>query len=202
METPKNQTQRGLRIHDMVGLVVGYSLAALMARSFWPASMPLSGTPLVCLSLGVLWLGLAMSGPILLLLDRRGTASGPSPEKHQRPGRLIGSVEPIDRTVGRRPVEPRSIEPPRYTRAELAWIVIGGYWIAMTIFVVPALSYDTPWAIVGLIQVVAALGLLSFVPGRSESSTTALAWTHSAATILLWTWPVAWVCMILLSRHI
>ena len=45
-------------------------------------------------------------------------------------------------------------------------MVIGGYWIGLTLFVVPALSIDTPWALVGLLQVVAALGLWSSCRGE------------------------------------
>ena len=85
---------RGLRLHDLVGLVVGYGMAALLARSFWPGSRPLEGVPAVALALEFLWLGLAMSGPILLLLDRRG-GSSPGltlrPKRPSHPGRLISS---------------------------------------------------------------------------------------------------------------
>ena len=41
MATPESKRPRGLRIHDLIGLVVGYGLAALLARSFWPDSKPL-----------------------------------------------------------------------------------------------------------------------------------------------------------------
>ena len=88
----------------------------------------------------------------------------------------------------------------RYTRAELAWMVIGGYWIALTMLVVPARSADTPWALAGLLQVVAALGLWLVVPKRPTPAGQAESWTHLAATSLLWTWPVAWALLILLSR--
>jgi hypothetical protein len=196
---------RGLRLHDLIGLVIGYGMAALLARSFWPGSKPVEGVPAVALSLAFLWLGLAMSGPILLLLDRRGGESAASPRKSRRPsrpGRLISASEPVVAPVGRGPEGPTVTEPSRYTKAELAWMVIGGYWIGLTIFVVPALSVDTPWALVGLLQVVAALGLWLVVPRRTIPGSLANAWTHSAAVALLWTWPVAWLSLIVLSRSL
>ena len=75
MITPEPSRPRGLRLHDLVGLVVGYGMAALLARAFWPRSRPLSGIPAAALGLELLWLGLAMSGPIVLLLDRRGPST-------------------------------------------------------------------------------------------------------------------------------
>ena len=81
-------------------------------------------------------------------------------------------------------------------------MVIGGYWIGLTIFVVPALSIDTPWAIVGLLQVVAALGLWLVVPRRTGPGVEFRSWTHPAAVGLLATWPVAWIFLILLSKSL
>ena len=107
-----------------------------------------------------------MSGPIVLLLDRRGRPrTAPSPRPPERPGRLISDVEPAEPAGRPGASAARPPRPPRYTRAELAWIVIGGYWIALTLFVVPARSIDTPWALVGLLQFVAALGLWSWSRG-------------------------------------
>ena len=202
MATTETKRLRGLRLHDLIGLVVGYGMAALLVRSFWPGSRPLVGIPAIALGLEFLWLGLAMSGPIVLLLDRRG---GPSPTvrpKHSRPGRLISSRESIDPPVGRALAKTQALEPGPYTRAELAWMVIGGYWIALTMFVVPALSIDTPWALVGLLQVVTALGLWLVVPKRAKPGTAAEAWTHAAALAMLWTWPLAWMFLILLGRSL
>jgi hypothetical protein len=157
------------------------------------------------LTIDFAWLGLAMSGPILLLLDRRGGVSVSPKLKHGRPprlGRLISAPEPPPEPVGRGRALPSTEEPARYTKAELAWMVIGGYWIALTMFVVPALSIDTPWALVGLLQVVAALGLLLVVPRRTTPEEIALAWTHKAAWVLLVSWPFAWLCLIILSRSL
>ena len=203
MSTPESRRPRGLRLHDLAGLVVGYGMAALLVRSFWPRSKPLAGIPAVALAFEFGWLGLAMSGPIVLLLDRRG-APTPStrPGRPRRPGRLISSNGPVEVPVGRGPATPRQDSPPSFTRAELAWMVIGGYWIGLTMFVVPALSIDTPWALVGLLQVVAALGLWLVVPSRAEPGSAAKSWTHAAAVGLLTTWPFAWIFLILLSRSL
>ena len=84
----------------------------------------------------------------------------------------------------------------------MAWMLIGGYWIGLTIFVVPALSIDTPWALVGLLQVVAALGLWLVVPRRQMSGKPSHSWTHNAALGLLWSWPFAWVFLVLLGRSL
>ncbi len=199
----RTSSSRGLRIHDLIGLVVGYGMAALLARSFWPSSRPFSGVSVVALIIDFVWLGLAMSGPVLLLLDRRGgpsTKSLEKPRRPARPGRLISAQDAKPEPVGRGPARLQVEEPARYTKAELAWILIGGYWIALTMFIVPAFSIDTPWALVGLFQIVVAVGLWVVVPRRSTPGEITNAWTHSAASILLWTWPFAWICLILLSR--
>ena len=203
MATPETRRSRGLRLHDLIGLVVGYGMAALLARSFWPRSRPLEGVPAIALAFEFLWLGLAMSGPIVLLLDRRGTSSPALKSgRPARPGRLISSGEPVEPPVGRTGAR-QVLEPPAsFTRAELAWMVIGGYWIGLTMFVVPALSIDTPWPLVGLLQIVAALGLWVVVPKRTKSGTAADSWTHAAAVGLLATWPFAWIFLILLSRSL
>ncbi len=203
MATTGPTRTRGLRIHDLVGLVVGYGMAALLAKTFWPRSLPLSGIPAIALGLEFLWLGLAMSGPILLLLDRRGAPDpAGSPRRPTRPGRLISEQKAVDVPVGRAMASSTDPGPPRYTRAELAWMVIGGYWIGLTIFVVPALSIDTPWALVGLLQVVAAVGLWLVVPVRPGPEPSGRSWTDSAARSLLMTWPIAWVTLILLTRSL
>src|SRR5690242_15145409 len=89
-------------IQDILALVVAYGMAALLFRAFWPSSCP---SPAMCLP-GIalyLWLGLAMSGPIILF--RRG---------RQRTGAPVRSGQSV------------SIE--SFTGAELAWLLIGIYW--------------------------------------------------------------------------
>ncbi|WP_435010103.1 hypothetical protein P12x_001330 [Tundrisphaera lichenicola] len=200
MTTPEQPTTRGLRLHDLIGLVVGYGLAALLARSFWPRSRPLSGVPGVALGLEFLWLGMAMSGPIVLLLDRRGIPSESDRSRRpKRPGRLISSKEMPETPVGRSHSIRAGSEPSRFTRAELSWLLIGAYWIAFTFFVVPARSLDTPWALAGLLQFLAAIGLLLVLPRQQKTATQPPSWTHHAALVLLYTWPIAWIFLIVLS---
>jgi len=198
MATPESsRPPRGLRISDLVGLVVGYGIASLLARTLWPRSHPLTGAAAAFFGLVFAWLGLAMSGPIVLLLGRRG-GIGRS-HRPARPGRPISEVAPLGRDAVAAPIQ---ADPPRYTRAELAWLVIGGYWIALAMFVVPARSVDTPWALAGLLPLVAAIGLWVGLPRRADPGELAKTWTHLAASSLLWTWPIAWALMILLSRSL
>jgi hypothetical protein len=206
MNEPESTRIQGPKLRDLVGLVVGYAMAGLLVRSFWSDSRPLVGIPAIALLLEFLWLGLAMSGPIVLLLGHRGRSTPPSETNRltrpKRPGRLISDRSPPEPPVGRGPANPVDDRRDPYTRAELAWLLIGGYWIGLTLFVVPALSVDTPWALVGLLQMVAALGLAAVVGGRGKPNAPADSWTHVAAVSLLWSWPFAWICLILLSRSI
>jgi hypothetical protein len=203
--TPETRRARGLRLHDLIGLVVGYGMAALLARSFWPRTSPLLAFQTLAFLLEFCWLGLAMSGPIVLLLDRRiGISSPLRPKRPDRPGRLIRSGESIQPPVGRSHAISTIPQPDSnpYTKAELAWMIIGGYWIGLTMFVVPALSIDTPWALVGLLQIVTALILWVIVPRRASPAARSNSWTHYAALGLLWSWPFAWIFLILLSRSL
>jgi hypothetical protein len=53
-------------------MIVGFGTAALLIRSLWPTSRLMSPEVGVVVVLLYLWLGLAMAGPVLLLIDRRG----------------------------------------------------------------------------------------------------------------------------------
>ena len=189
-----------MRLLDLVGFVAGYGLAALLARSLWPRAAELAGPPLVALGLEFAWLGLAMSGPIVLGLDPR-RARAPRSARPDRPGRPIGAVVVVPRSV----VGPASRPPEggaQYSRAELAWLAIGGYWIALTFLVIPARATDAPWTLAGAVPIVGAFGLLLVLPRRPRPPGTSadLGWTHAVAVGLLWTWPIAWVLLVLLGK--
>jgi hypothetical protein len=167
---------------DATALVVGYGLASLLVRAYWPG--PGSGTPSVwvvsTIGLVFLWLGLAMSGPVVLLI-RRPPPAPEAPGDDPRP-------------------DPR-------TWAELAWMIIGFYWIGLTVLVVPrrlegARLLDS--ALLGVFPMLAALALRCVGPRRSWTSAgpgeRGLTWTHRAGVALLITWPFAWVGLILLGK--
>ena len=197
-----SSSARGLRLLDLVGFVAGFGLASLLARTIWPRFIDLTGPPLIAFALEFLWLGLAMSGPIILGLDPRRASALP-PSRPTRPGQPISVVvvPPDPRPAPRPAPGGGQVE---YTRAELAWLAIGGYWIALTFFVVPARATDAPWTLAGLVPVVGALALLMFFPRRGArgDSPAGPGWTHHLAVGLLWTWPVAWGLLVLLGRTI
>ena len=67
-----------VEIQDILALVVGYGMAATLFRAFWPihpawSSLGLPGAGLY------LWLGLAMSGPIIILRRRLSRRAGHVP---------------------------------------------------------------------------------------------------------------------------
>src|SRR5438105_3090990 len=99
-------TPRRLHLLDLTALVIGYGLAALLIRAFWPATELPSPAVGVVLGLVYLWLGLAMSGPLVLVHHHRA-----------------------------HPGDPASAAP--RTWAETAWLMIGSYWIGLTILAVP-----------------------------------------------------------------
>ena len=79
-----------LQLVDVAALVIGYGLAAVLFRAFWPRD---SVSPAVTFfAIGFyIWLGLAMSGPLILLRQRPlRQDAGDSPEAGgpvPRPGR-------------------------------------------------------------------------------------------------------------------
>ena len=65
---------------------------------------------------------------------------------------------------------------------------------------VSARSLDTPWALACLLQFVAALGLLVVVPRRAGAGAAARCPGPTSRPLsLLYTWPIAWVFLIVLS---
>lgn len=196
--------RRALHLLDLVCLIIGFGLASLWVRAFWraPDVLPVVWLPIIALLYA--WLGLAMSGPIVLLLERR---RGRPPREAGAGRHLTGSPpRSEDGTVelpGGRPERsaPAGSNLAHRTRAEVAWLAIGAYWIGMTLIVVPSRVHDTPLAFIALFQIVAALALW-VIPRRPllEAGGDGVSWTHHAAVLVLATWPVAWVAMILLSR--
>ncbi len=166
--TPENPGPNRLRLIDLTALIAGYGMAALLIRAFWPYSDWPSAAIAAALALEYLWLGLAMAGPLVLLLDRRPDS--------QRPSESSG----------------------RYTRAELSWLLIGGYWIGLSFLMVPSRLSINP--VFSALPLVAALAYRLVRPPRSDVSRSALGWTHHASVGLLVTWPMAWVILILLGK--
>ena len=104
------------------------------------------------------WLGLAMSGPIVLLI-RRPPPSAPEP-----------GDEPL--------AEPR-------TWAEIAWLIIGFYWIGLTLIVVPVRmngAHVLDSAVLGVFPILAALGLALFGPRDAVGQGDKSLWTHRAGS--------------------
>jgi hypothetical protein len=196
---------RGFHLLDVSAIVVGYGMASLLVRAFWPAGGHPPLVEIAAIGLVYLWLGLAMSGP-LVLLPRR--PARPAEEGQNRPAGV-----PAHRGAGRRPrpgdpvvPKPAMISGSR-TWAELAWLIIGFYWIGLTVLVVPvrlhrSILHDS--AIIGLFPVAAALILrvLDRPSRRSQPDQEAAAWTHHTAVALLLTWPPAWIALILLGKSL
>jgi hypothetical protein len=169
-DTNPTTSRRALRLLDLSALVVAYGLAALLVRAFYPRDGLPNHLAEGIVAFVYLWLGLAMGGPMVLLLDGRS-----------------------------RPVDPKLDDPPRYTWAETAWLLIGGYWIGLAMFVVPSRLPVNP--LLGLFPVLAALALRLF-GGRSKAkdSGSRPGWTHFAAVAVLVSWPFAWIGMIVLGK--
>jgi len=167
-----------LTLLDALALVVGYGLASMLVRAYWPENDRPTFLEVTSIALVFVWLGLAMSGPVVLLTRRPRPAA---PGEDDRP-------------------EPR-------TWAELAWMIIGFYWIGLTVLVVPvrisgARFFDS--AILGVFPVLAALALRVIGPrnswARARPREDEPIWTHQAGIALLLTWPFVWVGLILLGK--
>lgn len=179
--------RRTLRVLDLTALVVGYGLAALLFRAVWRSE---AGVPVGIVAACVyLWFGLAMSGPILLLLDRRALPSKPEKSARRRARDPEALFVPVA-APGR----------PTYTRAEQGWIMMGAYCIALTLLAVPLRLGDTPLGVIAVAQLVTALLLWAVGPRRPVADEGGPSWTHHVAVAVLATWPFAWLGLILLAR--
>jgi hypothetical protein len=173
---------------DLAALVVGYSLAAMAARTLWPAGVTPRGPVIVVFLLGYTWLGLAMSGPFVLL-RRSGARAASDLETARRPRRA---------KIGR-PIAIEPDPPELYTRAEMAWLMIGGYWIAAAVLVIPTRLPTRSAPILGLLPILAAGLLWVLGSSRPRHDAGKPPWTHRVAVALLATWPLAWLALILLT---
>jgi hypothetical protein len=180
----------GLRLLDLAALVVGYSLAAVLVRAFWGVSGVPGLAVALFLAIAYLWLGFAMSGPFVLLLDRRrGEHRGSA--AHRRTARLRGHLQWS---------QDAAPAPPRFTGPESAWLLIGGYWIGMMLLVVPNRLPTASTPLLAILPFIAA-GVLAIVsPGKRAGPRASQPWTHRGAIVLLWTWPAAWIALIALTR--
>jgi hypothetical protein len=165
------------QLQDILAVMVGYGMAALLFRAFWPESRPSPALGVPALGL-YLWLGMAMSGPILML--------------RRRSSRAIDSAASAP--------QPSQAHP--HTWAELAWALIGAYWIVVGIFAIPSRLHefrpgDMLWF--GMVPLVVALTLRVVGPGPARDQAAIRTWTHGAAVVLLATWPIAWICLIVLG---
>jgi hypothetical protein len=168
-----------LQLRDILALVVGYGLAALFFRAFWPAGGPSTGVIAPAMALYA-WLGLALSGPILLL--RRG---------------------PRDPITERTPSAGRPPAAGSNTWAEWAWLFVGCYWIVLGLFVIPARlrNFGAGDVLVfGLVPIVAALGFRLVGGEAAAAARRTTDWIHPAAVMLLLTWPLAWGCLVFIGR--
>jgi hypothetical protein len=169
---PESEAQRqGPKLIDLSALVVGYGLAAMLMKAFWPATRELPGAQLFVAGILFLWLGLAMAGPILFLLNRPSATEQESPETAQ---------------------------PPQRTWAEWTWLLIGSYWIFLTILVVPAMLRVDP--MLGVLPILFAILARLLAPQRRWPTIDIPPWTHSTAIGLIWTWPIAWGALVLLGK--
>ncbi len=166
------------QIRDILALVVGYGMAALFFRAFWPAGGP---PPRLLAPAAALyaWLGLALSGPVLLWRRR---PPDPAPDESRSPAPAPG--------LG------------THSWAERAWLFVGCYWIGLGLFVIPARLHAfgaSDVLIFGLVPILAALAF-RLVGSEATAARLGPGWTHPAAVWLLVTWPVAWGCLVFVGR--
>ena len=169
-----------VNLMDAAAVVVGYALASLLVRAYWPENNRPSFWEVLVIGLVFGWLGLAMSGPVVLMIRRPAPVS---PGDDDRP-------EPC-------------------TWAELAWMIIGIYWIGLAMLVVPLRMNGSRLmdsAALGVFPVLAALVLRVVGPrqrwARARPRGDEPAWTHRAGIGLLVTWPFAWVGLMILGKSL
>ncbi|MFO0888608.1 MAG: hypothetical protein U0790_05600 [Isosphaeraceae bacterium] len=161
---------------EIGAIVAGYGLAALLFRAFWPSAGVSVAMGLFAIGF-YLWLGLAMSGPLLLL--RRGPAAA-------------------EEEAG----SPRRDPAGSRTWAEMAWLMIGVYWIVLGVFVLPIRLHSFRMGdtlLFGAIPLAAGLVMRFVGPRPRDHHPDGGPWTHQVAVALLVTWPPAWICLVVLA---
>lgn len=186
---PQLAERRRFAIRDLIAIIAGFALAAALLPIFWGNGSGLGHLDAALMLLIYGWLGLCMSGPLVLLLERRRRPAfrRPTPSRSP-PGRLAEVGE-----------GPRAI-PSRYTRFERAWLAMGGYWLVVTALLLPNVTHDDLLRIFLPILFLIALACLSAVlPRRQPPADADQAWTHRLAGVLLATWPLVWAVSIYLA---
>ena len=84
----------------------------------------------------------------------------------------------------------------------MAWLLIGVYWITLGVFVLPVRLQRFQWGDTILFGAVPLLAGLAFYLCGSHASAHGgeVAWTHRTAVWVLLTWPIAWLCLIVLAE--
>jgi hypothetical protein len=190
-------------LFDLVGLVIGYGMAAVLVRAFWPRQGFSSAQALFALVFYG-WLGMAMSGPIILSQRRGGRPEGGADRR--RRGSPLGSLL----ARGPEATPPResgseAVERGMRSWAEMAWVVIGLYWIVVGVFAMPVRmqSFRPSDAVLfGVMPILPGLVFWLVGGGGEAEGEGSPRWTHRAAIWLLWTWPFAWVCLIILGMAV
>lgn len=178
-ETQPGKPHFRIQLLDMAAMVVGYGLAAVLFRAFWPQRGVAPALGLFAVGFYV-WLGLAMSGPLILLRHKHARAAEPGGAQSAQP------PTPIARTW-----------------AEMAWLLIGVYWIVLGVFVLPFRLHSFRFSdtiLFGLVPLAAGLVLRIFGPRIRPQGREHISWTHQVAVGLLVTWPLAWVCLIVVAE--
>jgi hypothetical protein len=173
----RKRSHHQIPLVDSLAVIVGYGMAAELFRACWPSSPP---APVLRLPIATLyiWIGMAMSGPPLLLWR--------------------GFARPAVATQGT-----QSPQATRATWAETAWLLIGIYWIVIGLFLIPARLRGfqlTDTVLFGIIPFAVSLGFWLCRPRKANESVPSHPWTHTTAVVLLAMWPVAWFCLIVLGK--
>ena len=203
MLEPRKGVHVQVELQDILALVVGYGMAAVLFRAFWRSHPPWLALGLPGAALYV-WLGLAMSGPIIFLRRRLSRRAAVAPGDAAAGNRLDAAGPAVASAAGG-PSQVSDVVSggSGTTWAERAWMLIGAYWIVLGIFVIPTRLHEFKLGDVllfGLAPFVAAIGLRLLGPTVPQEPGAIRRWTHAAALALLATWPLAWICLIFLGK--